>query len=84
MRRRSSRGSAAKAADIGEAVTLFHGVNVAYGPKVSGTAMSPGAALYLSATVDGGLADAATTGGTVAIARVIDTDGRIFFRGNWD
>lgn len=76
-------GIAATAASLGEAVTLFHGVMFGYGPNVTGTPSSPGAPLYLSGTVAGGLADAASTGGTVAIAHVIG-DGRIFFRGNYD
>ena len=36
------------------------------------TGKNPGTRLYLSGTVAGGLADAASTGGTIAIAKVID------------
>lgn len=75
-------GFAAKAASAGEAVTLFHGVNFGYGPNVAGTPSANGAPLFLSGTVAGGLADAASTGGTVAIAWVIDSS-RIFAKGNW-
>ncbi len=39
--------------------------------------MNPGAQLYLSGTVAGGLADTASTGGTTPIAFVVDSDGRI-------
>lgn len=72
------RGFAAKAADAGFAVTLLtKGVHIAYGPNTSGTSTAAGTDLYLSGTVAGGLADAASTGGTVPVAWVIDTDGRI-------
>lgn len=62
------RGFAAAAASINEAVTLYHDVNFRYG-----AALTPGALYYASSTVAGGLADAATTGGTAAIAYAIDT-----------
>ena len=72
------RGFAAKAADAGEACTILcAGVHIAYGPLVSGNAAPAGANLFLSGTVAGGLADAASTGGTTPIAYVIDTAGRI-------
>lgn len=63
-------------------VTLGRGVNIAYGPNVGGTPSAEGAELFLSGTVAGGLADAASTGGTAAIAVVID-DSRIFAKGNY-
>lgn len=63
-------------------VTLARAVNIAYGPKVSGTAVAEGTDLFLSGTVAGGLADAASTGGTAVIALVID-DVRIFAKGNY-
>jgi hypothetical protein len=47
-------------------VTLYHGVEVAYGAAT----LVPGTRLFLSGTVVGGLADAASTGGTGAIATV--------------
>lgn len=71
-------GFAARSASAGEACTILtRGVHLAYGPNVSGTPSNPGARLYLSGTVAGNLADAASTGGTAPIARVLDTDGRI-------
>lgn len=71
-------GFVAKIASAGEPCTiLVRGVHLAYGPKVSGTAVQAGTPLYLSGTVAGGLADAASTGGTAAIAYVIDDSGRI-------
>ena len=71
-------GFVAKVASAGEACTILQaGVHLAYGPNVSGTPSSPGALLYVSGTTAGNLADAASTGGTEPVARVIDTDGRI-------
>lgn len=75
-------GFAAKAASLGEAVTLFHHVNFGYGPNITGTAVAGGVPLYLSGTVAGGLADAASTGGTAPIAFAYG-DGRIFAKGNY-
>lgn len=76
-------GFAAKAADNGEPITLMRGVNIAYKPLVTGTPVNPGVDLFLSGTVAGGLADAASTGGTAAVAVVLDLDGRIFAKGNY-
>lgn len=74
----SCKGFAAKVASAGEAMTILrNGVHLAYGPNVSGTPSNPGARLYLSSTVPGNLADAATTGDGVGVCFVIDTDGRI-------
>lgn len=71
-------GFAAKVASAGEAMTILTaGVHLAYGPNVAGTATLPGRPLYLSGTVAGNLADAASTGGTDPVARVLDLDGRI-------
>jgi hypothetical protein len=61
------RGFAFKAAKSGEAVTLYHDVNFNYG-----SGLTPGANLYLSGTVAGGLADATSTGGTASIGYVVD------------
>jgi hypothetical protein len=47
-------------------MTLYHGVEVAYGPST----LVPGTRLFLSGTVVGGLADAASTGGTAPVAVV--------------
>jgi hypothetical protein len=61
------RGFAMGGAAINEPVTLIHGVNVGS----YAAAMTPGADLYLSGTVPGGLADAASTGGLSPIAFAI-------------
>lgn len=76
-------GFAAKASDNGEAITLLRQVNIGYSPLVGGTPVAAGTDLFLSGTVPGGLADAASTGGTVRIAVVLDTDGRILALGNY-
>jgi hypothetical protein len=65
----------------GEVVTVWFQGRFAYGPNVGGTPSALGALLYLSGTVAGGLADAPSTGGTVAIAWVVDADGRIQLKG---
>lgn len=57
------RGWAAEAAKAGQGVTLLKDVNMHYG-----AALTPGADYYLSGTVAGGIADAASTGGTAPIA----------------
>lgn len=64
-------GFAPKAADSGEALTLYHGVVFNYG-----AGLTPGATVYLSATA-GLIADAATTGGTAPIGFVVDAT-RVF------
>lgn len=57
-----------------ENVTLWNDIVVAYG-----SGLTPGADVYLSGTVAGGLADAASTGGTTSLGYV-DRDGaRIVF-----
>jgi hypothetical protein len=61
------RGFAFTAAAVGEAVTLYHGVNWYYG-----AGLTPGADLFLSAATPGALSDVATTGGTAPIGYVID------------
>jgi hypothetical protein len=66
-------GFTLSAVPIGEAVTLYWNVNLRYG-----AGLSPGSFAYLD-TVAGGLNDTATTGGTVAIGRVIDAT-RIWVR----
>jgi hypothetical protein len=77
-------GFAAMAASVGEAVTLLHDVVFKYG-----AAMTSGTRYYLSGTVAGGLADAATTGGTTAIAIAMPgvdgatTTTRIRVAGSW-
>lgn len=74
----SCKGFVAKVASAGEACTILrNGIHLAYGPNVTGTPTGPGKRLYLSATVPGGLSDAATTGDATGVAFVIDTDGRI-------
>lgn len=62
------RGFAGGAAAAGEPLTLFHNrVRFAYGAN-----LTPGADLYLSGTVPGGLNTVASTGGTTPVAHVID------------
>lgn len=58
------RGWAMSAAAVNEPVTLVSDVSV--GEYASG--LTPGADLFLSGTVPGGLADAASTGGTAPVA----------------
>jgi len=69
-------GFALSAAAAGEAVTAAWGVRLEYG-----SGLTPGAPYYLSATA-GALADAASTGGTVVIARAVDAT-RIEVRRSW-
>ena len=59
-------GFAAKAAAVGEAVTLVFDVNFRYG-----AGMTPGTRIYLSVN-PGAIADAASTGGTAPIGFVVD------------
>ena len=61
-------GFAAENATAGTALTLYHGVVFNY----SQGGLTPGTSYYLSGTVVGGIADAASTGGTVVIARALD------------
>lgn len=69
-------GIAVAEAKTGEALTLFRDVNVRYG-----SGLTPGQLLYVDSETAGGLADAATTGGVVAVAFAIDTT-RIRFVGS--
>lgn len=61
------RGYAQVAAKSGEAVSLYFGITMRYG-----AGLAPGANLFLSGTVAGGLADAASVGGTAPIGFVVD------------
>lgn len=62
------RGYAAQAYALGDTdVTLYFDVRVRYG-----AGLTPGADLFLSGTVAGGLADAASTGGAVPVGYVVD------------
>jgi len=61
-------GWAAENCTAGEALTLYKSVNFNY----SANLLVPGTSYYVSGTVAGGIADAASTGGTVAVARSID------------
>ena len=67
------RGTAFTAASQGEAVTLLHGVRFRYG-----SGLTPGADVYLSGTVAGGIADTPSVGGTNPIGYCVD-DTRIHF-----
>lgn len=62
------RGWTATSAKQGQATTLYTGVNFAYG-----SGLTPGTSFYLSGTNPGGIADAASTGGTGEIAFAIDS-----------
>lgn len=62
------RGFAPTKANAGEVLTLVHNVVFNYGAS-----LTPGADYYLSGTVVGGLADAASTGGTAPVAWAVDT-----------
>jgi hypothetical protein len=67
-------GMAAGDAQAGEAITLYRNVSMHYG-----SGLTPGAPYYVGATA-GRLDTAATTGGTVVVARAIDAT-RIQFTG---
>jgi hypothetical protein len=69
-----ARGVVLQAAAAGDGVTVLNGVVVRYG-----AGLTPGAQYFLSGTVAGGLADAASTGGTAEIAYAVD-DTRIKVR----
>jgi hypothetical protein len=80
-----STGAAANAAAVvdgfapgdcpaGEPITLYYGIRFRYGAS-----LTPGSFAYLDTTA-GGLSDAATTGGTVPIGRVIDATRIDLFR----
>jgi len=72
-------GFTPRACSINEAVALFGvGARFRYG-----TALVPGSSLFISATAGGGvLGDAATVGGTVAVAKAINsTDIRVIRNG---
>jgi hypothetical protein len=60
-------GYAAEDCNSGEAVTLFQDVTMRYG-----AGLTPGASYFISGTVLGGLADVATTGGTIPCAHAVD------------
>lgn len=62
-----ARGIVLQAAAIGDGVSVLSGVQVRYG-----AALPPGVPLFLSGAVTGGLADAASTGGTAEIAYAVD------------
>jgi hypothetical protein len=63
-----ARGMVLQGAAAGDGVAVLSGVSVRYGAN-----LTPGAQYFLSGTNPGGLADAASTGGTAAIAYAIDT-----------
>jgi hypothetical protein len=70
----AARGVVLLDAVAGDGVTVFHGVSLRYA-----SGLTPGASYFLSGTVAGGLADAASTGGTTEIAYATDTN-RIFVK----
>jgi len=67
------RGVAVTKANTGEPITLMYHVVLQYGAS-----LTPGASYFLSGTVVGGIADAASTGGTGEIGFAIDAT-RVFF-----
>jgi hypothetical protein len=69
-----ARGVVLQAAQLGDGVTILHGLVVRWG-----SALTPGAPLFLSGVNAGELADAASTGGTAEIAYAIDGT-RIFVK----
>jgi len=60
-------GWASEACNSGEAVTLLFNVSFRYG-----AGLTPGASYFLSGTVVGGIADAASTGGTTPLGHAVD------------
>jgi len=68
------RGVAVTKANTGEPITLMYQVVLQYG-----SGLTPGADYFLSGTVVGGIADAASTGGTGSIGFAIDAT-RVFFK----
>lgn len=68
------RGYAFVDAPVGEAVTLYWDVNFRYG-----AGLTPGADYFLSGTVAGGIADAASTGGVQPIGYAMDATRIHFF-----
>lgn len=71
----AARGVVLMAAAVGDGVTVLRGVSMNY----SAGTLTPGASYFLSGTVAGGLADAASTGGTAEIAYALDAY-RIFVK----
>lgn len=67
-------GQAARAASVGEPVTRCTGQRFWYG-----SGLTPGAQVYLSATVPGGLSTVATTGGVSPLGYVMQDGARIQF-----
>lgn len=70
-------GVAAEWAAADEAITLHRGVRYRWCKKLADAGPDPGTLLYLSGTNEGELADAASTGGLLPIAFVVDEQGRI-------
>lgn len=70
-------GVAAEWTASGEACTIHRGVRYRWCKKTADGGPNPGTYLYLSGTNEGELADAASTGGTLPIAFVVDDQGRI-------
>jgi broad specificity polyphosphatase/5'/3'-nucleotidase SurE len=72
-------GFAPTACDVGEVLTPIY--NVIVSGYASG--LTPGAPLYVSGTVAGGLADAASTGGTGIVAYAISATDIIALQGRY-
>lgn len=72
-------GFTTNGAKLGDPVTVIRknsGVCIGYRPKIGAADAAPGTRFFLSGTVAGGLADAASTGGTEVLAYALG-DGRI-------
>jgi hypothetical protein len=67
-------GFAPQKTNAGEVVTLYYHVNFRYGAT-----LTPGTPYYVSGTNPGGLADAASTGGTGIVGFAVDAT-RIYVR----
>ena len=76
-----ARGVVAEAASIGEACTIHRGVRYRWTLKQVDGGPAPGTELFLSGTNAGELADAASIGGLLPIAFVVDVAGRIQLTG---
>jgi len=69
-----ARGVVLQAATTGDGVSVLRGVMIRYGAT-----LPPGTPYFLSGTVAGGLADAASIGGTAEIAYAVDAT-RVFVK----
>lgn len=72
-------GFAPTACDVNEVLTpIYHCIISGYA-----AGLTPGAPLFLSGTVAGGLADVASTGGTGVVAHAISTTDIVVYQGRY-